>query len=521
MRIAALLLALMAALPARAEPPVVVSAGPAQVSVTFYRDPDRNLGEINKEAPTGLALITETRELDLPAGDVVVRFEGVASAIVPQTAIVFGAKPRERNRDAALLSQGGLVDGFTGQAVILRRTDRATGKVAEERATIRSTADRLVIETPRGVEAVYCSGLAQTLLYPGVPRALSAKPVLSMLLKGHAGGRTRVTLAYVASGFDWDATYVGNLGTDGKSMQLMAWLTMASGDDTSFIDATAFAVGGKINRDEDTRDDSAGEAKAAAASLDKGSQCWPQGTTLDPYSQPQVPMPVAPMAVGFLNDEIVVTAQKRMESLMDAPVAVSAVTATSENLGDLKLYRIPVPVTVAAHSQKQVAFLSGNKVEGRLLYRSRVYWREPDGPNMLFRFKNSEKDGLGKPIPAGRAILYQEASTGRAWVGETAIPGKALDEEVELVFGEATNVSIETTSKDLGGERQSHSVVIRNANPFSVRFEMEFATGSDRVFSKLPGRLVNKPGKRVWVTELAANSETKIAYESRGIEEQE
>ena len=38
-------------------------------------------------------------------------------------------------------------------------------------------------------------------------------------------------------------------------------------------------------------------------------------------------------------------------------VTASRMSASQEELGDLKLYRIPEPVTVAAHSQKQVAFL--------------------------------------------------------------------------------------------------------------------------------------------------------------------
>lgn len=214
---AGMLLALGAA-PALAQaPPVPVISSPAPdaVAVTVYRDPDRGDSPIYAQSPNAFALISETRTVTLPPGEVTVRFEGVASGIVPQSAILFGTDPRERNRDAALLSQSGLVDAFTGQQVILKRTDPATGKVIEERARIRSAADRLVMETPRGVEAVYCSGLNQTLLYPGVPAHLSAKPVLSMTTKDQPGGTVTITLAYIATGFDWDATYVATLAPDG------------------------------------------------------------------------------------------------------------------------------------------------------------------------------------------------------------------------------------------------------------------------------------------------------------------
>ncbi|MGN6358341.1 MAG: DUF4139 domain-containing protein, partial [Novosphingobium sp.] len=228
--------------PAFAAPPVILSAAPDKVAVTLYRDPNRGDGAIDRSDPSSFALIVETRTVTLPPGETVVRFEGVASGIVPQSAILFGTDPRERNRDAALLSQKGLVDAFTGQRVILRRTDPATGKVTEEAATVRSAADRMIVTTERGSEAVYCSGLNQTVIYPGAPATLSAKPVLSMTTKDQPGGKTTITLAYLATGFDWDATYVGTLAPDGRSLALLGWLTMASGDDTTFPEATAAAV---------------------------------------------------------------------------------------------------------------------------------------------------------------------------------------------------------------------------------------------------------------------------------------
>ena len=513
-------LLLLTASQALAAPPVILSAAPDAVAVTLYRDPDRGHGEIDRDNPTAFALIAETRTVTLPPGEVVVRFEGVAGGIVPQSAILFGTPPRERNRDAALLSQGGLVDAFTGQHVILRRTDSATGKTVEERATIRSAADRLVIETPRGVEAVYCSGLSQTLLYPEAPATLSAKPVLSMTTKDQPGGKVTITLAYIATGFDWDATYIGTLANDGTSMALFAWLTMASGDETSFPDARTSAVAGRINRSDATRDDTGRDARNRAAWLNRSISCWPMGTTSDIRSF--VPPPEQASAqIGMLMeaDSIMVTAMRRDEKSMDK-AAPAAVMAKSENLGDLKLYRIPVPVTVAARSQKQVAFLNKQQVKGQLVYRSRVDGNAPREPELLFRFRNRKQDGAGDPLPAGKAVLYQESSAGRMVVGESSLSDKALDEEVEMVFGDAANVSIEaeTVAPDQG-DWHDHVVTIRNANPFPVRFEIDFPNGGNRLFTRLSGKLLNKPGKRVWAATIPANGTTRLTYRSAGSDE--
>lgn len=82
--------------------------------------------------------MTETRRVRLPRGPAVLRFEGVAEGIVPVSAIVDGLPGGtiEKNRDARLLSPASLVDGTLGREVTLIRTDKATGRLVNEPATI-------------------------------------------------------------------------------------------------------------------------------------------------------------------------------------------------------------------------------------------------------------------------------------------------------------------------------------------------------------------------------------------------
>ena len=217
------------------------------------------------------------------------------------------------------------------------------------------------------------------------------------------------------------------------------------------------------------------------------------------------------MAGSFDDSDIIVTASKRMEALQEVPIAI---TATSEALGDLKLYRIPIPVTVAARSQKQVAFLNSGKVKGELVYRASVD-EEPGDLEMLFRFKNRKLDGLGDPLPAGRVVVYQNSLWGRHLVGESTLRDKAVDEEVELIFGEPTNVNIDSDyTRDDKKPWATTEVTIANANPFAVRVELEFSTGGYRTFKALPGKLISKPGKKVWAMTIAPGSTYKLSYRS-------
>jgi hypothetical protein len=133
---------------------------------------------MNIEWLNGFALISERRRIRLPAGESVVRFEGVAGGIVPQSAIVTGFPDGivERNRDAYLLSPATLIDRSLGRRVHLRRTS-STGEVREQEAVVRSSAaGGVVLETPDGIEALRCTGVPETIVYDGVPDGLSPMP---------------------------------------------------------------------------------------------------------------------------------------------------------------------------------------------------------------------------------------------------------------------------------------------------------------------------------------------------------
>jgi hypothetical protein len=493
---------------------VVTSTEPKSVAVSLYRYPDRRLDDaIDLQNLQGFAVISETREVDLPPGEVIIRFEGVASGIQPETAIVTGPQVKEKNRDRMLLSQRGLLDAFTGQQVVIKRTNRQTGQITEESGTIRSGGERLILQTRAGFEALYCNYKPDTLLYPNVPNGLTAKPTLSVTTQSQTGGKQTVTLTYLARKFDWQANYVGELAPDAKSIDLIAWLTMASGDDTSFVDANTYAIAGKIERqDQNDADD---DSSYAPNNIDVYFSCWPYGTSTSDLSVP-VPLPANVMALSAPvmemrmagmyaeADSIIVTASKRM--------------AEQEDLGDLKLYRIPFPVTVAAQSQKQVAFLDKQSVKGDMIYRSKISGEDADDVEMLFRVQNRKENGLGEPLPAGKIAFFQSAAGRRMLVGESQTEDKAVGEEVEFPFASTSNVSVNIEEKDSGKKWERLAVTVTNANPFPVTFEAEFSTDEYTRYDQFSDKTSRKKGKTIWSSVVPANSEKALGYRLSEIE---
>ncbi|WP_428631069.1 DUF4139 domain-containing protein [Sphingopyxis sp.] len=477
--IAALLAPVMAR--AQAEPAVTVSTKIDDAAVTVYRAPNRGGGPINPNWPQGFAFITETRTVTLPAGTSVLRFEGVAEGLLPETAVVSGLPDGviEKNRDARLLSPAGLVDAYLKRSVTLRRTNRATGKVVEQEAVIQAGPNGGVIlqNAAGGFEALACSGLPERMLYRRVPKDLSAKPTLSVLVDSKAARTVTVQLLYLAEGFDWAANYVADRGSDGRTLGLTGWITVANGGVTSFPGAQLNVIAGRLN-------------KVYSPPLPRSTpgplllKCWPMDIT-STHPLWQLP-PIIEIEQNFgLNEaeDVVVTASRidRREMMRSLPAPAPMVVLPppppppAEDLGDLKFYRVPFRVDVSAKGQKQVALLAKDKVAVEQLYSGTLYQNSAPQPLMMrLRVQNRESDGLGLALPAGSAAVFETIGGQRLLVGEAAIGDKAKDERVDYDVGQSPAVQFRALvqDRDAKGEFQTWNVTLTNARPFDAEVEI-------------------------------------------------
>jgi hypothetical protein len=483
---------------------IVTSAGPDRVAVTLYRDPYRN----GDRAPTlewlgGYALISETRQVTLPAGESELRFEGVAAGIVPQSAIIRGLPDGivERNRDAYLLSPESLYDRSLGRRVLLRRTTLATGAVRLQDAVIRSSADGAVmLQTAEGYEALRCTGQREALSYDGVPQGLAARPTLSVRTRASAPVAATVTLSYLATGFDWQANYVATLSPDGAHISLFAWLVLASGDDTSFADAETQAVAGRLRRED------ADVAVPTANGLDL--HCWPEGRT---DQVPAILTPANPASV--LNSaDIRLQGVTRTEDLINSlPQSFGGMQAQEEALGDVKLFRIPEPVTVAAHSIKQVAFLERAEVPVRIVYRYAFSDSAEDGTWPTARVllaRNTVEEGLGVALPAGQVQLF--TAGGRPILaGEGNVDDHAVGELVEIYVGDAPGVMTRLTP--VARRRNEFQLVVTNDQSVPIDYEATFVA-NPRDIRPRGTRLARRDGRALWALAIPANGTATLRF---------
>ncbi|MBK6706985.1 MAG: hypothetical protein IPG54_05675 [Sphingomonadales bacterium] len=501
---------------------IAVSDAPETVSLTVYRATGRGEAPINKNWPQGYALITETRTVTIPAGESLIRFEGVAEGMFPESAIVTGLPKgvKEKNRDARLLSPSGLVDAYLKREVTLTRTDKATGKVREQQAVITAGPNGgVVLQTANGFEALHCTGLPERMQYGGVPQDLSAKPTLSVITHSDAPVTAKLTLTYMASGFDWQANYVAQAkqqddGTTGKGkIDIFAWLTLANGGNQSFLNANTMAVAGEPNRER-----RGAQPRPTGGGLNL--KCWPvQRTHQVPFNLgylPNIPPPApppAPMAYEMADAENIVVTGSRMRKAEALASPVAVMVAQQEDLGDLKLYRVPEPVTVNAKGQKQVAMIVKPGTSFDRLYTANIDNHSGDGTSLpmtiLFRGENRKEKGLGLPMPSGQVMLFEDSDFGPLLAGQSTLKDRAIGDEIEMAIGQSSDVRFSVTQISGTGEKQRYKVDITNARnePVNVEIEIPFELrGTPKGIAKIDG-------VPTWKATVNANGEASFRYE--------
>ena len=477
----ALAAAAVAALPARAQDEITVFSPRAEsVAVTIYRD--------------GLALITETRTVDLPAGAVTLVVDDVVETLLPQSAIVTesGRALAESNFDFDRLTPRSLLERSIGATVTITRTNPKTGRVTRTPATVVAVGEGVVLQTADGAEALYCSGLPERLEFTRVPDELLAKPRLSVkLAAGDAGPRT-VKVSYLAHGFAWSSDYVAHLNETSKAMRLAGWATLTNSTGTVFEQAEVQLVAGKLNILAAEERGSAAEPSfiddndRAMADVAMLRECFaadvPQDVKLGPQALPMM-MRARAAELNFRGalDEITVTAS-RIER---------------EEFGDYQLYRLPWRTDLAARQTKQVLFLDEPEVEIERLYSYRLnsLTERPNDnvaiPNLIVRFENTEAKGLGEPLPSGVVRVFEDYNGGDVFAGEAEMGDRPVGLPVELTIGRAQNVMLEVTTevsdsvRAAGGRNIAVVTQHRIVNNKSVPIDLEIRHGVESYYTDL------------------------------------
>ncbi len=455
------------AVPALAQNEIPLPSQSAQgdVSVTIYND--------------DLALVQDSRQLDIPGGRSRQEFPDVSAQIRPETVTLTGNGVGiiEQNFDFDLLSPQALIQKAVGETITLVRTNPATGAEVRERARVLAANGGVVLQIGDRIEVLRDDGLPVRVIFDRVPENLRARPTLSVTVESVQGGRRPVTLTYLTPGLGWQADYVALFDEANGRMDVQGWITLTNNSGTEYRNADTLLVAGAVGQNQN------------------GYQ----------RGYPPPPPPGRPIR------------QPGTE------------TADREQLGDFYLYPLPERTTIANRQQKQVSFLDVAGSPAARAYEYRNAWLgtqdQPVSANSVLRFSSSREQGLGDALPAGTVRVYQRDARGNPqFVGESAIGHTPMGSELGLVTGQAFDVKVQPVveRRERLSDTRWRTVMrytLTNARPVPVTVDLlqSGLWGDTRIVEESQPSERRSADDALWRVAVPANGEATVTatFESR------
>ena len=397
---------------------------------------------------SNLSLVRDVRQLNLPAGESLLRFMDIAASINPAT-VHFRSLTEpskldvlEQNYEYDLLDPNKLLQKYVGREVTLVHARMANGSTQYEdvKATLLSLNGSPVWKI--GNEIV-TGGSYESIRYPELPDNLYERPTLLWTLQNTGARRQRVEASYLTANLSWSADYVLNVGKDETSGDLDGWVTLVNHTGTAFKNASLQLVAGDLHR---------------------------------------------------------VMAQNGMDEMRVMGGIAKAMPAAppfqQESFSEYHLYSLNRKTSVFDQESKQISLLNASHFPMRKVYvvnGQSYYYRaaaQPGAPvkdpvQVFYKFKNEEKSGLGMPLPAGTIRVYQQDSRGGSlFAGEDHIDHTPKDEDISLHIGNAFDIVAErkqTDYKKLSDRLYEfeYEITLRNHKALPISVEVNEPIGGD------------------------------------------
>ncbi len=437
-----------------------------RVAVTIYND---NFG-----------LVREERSVALGEGRVELAYADVSAHIEPETVQIksltdpAGLSVLEQNYRYDLLSPETLLKKYVGKKLRVARYNQKLGTDEIKDAELIAIEGGPVLK----IDGEIVTNYGGRFLFPEVPPNLLPKPTLVWLLSSGAA-KQKLEVTYLTRNLGWKADYVLLLSPDDKQGDLAGWVTLENNTGTSYENAELKLVAGDVQR---------------------------------------VAPPPPPMAPVMMEEAM--------------PMAAPAPQFKQESLFEYHLYSLQRNTDLLDKERKQVRLLDAQGIGIKKILSLRGeewYFRNQVGtlpPKQKFgvyvKLTNSEKQGLGQPLPKGVVRVYKADQGGsRQFVGEDAIDHTPRDEEIEIKLGEAFDVLADRkqmTWRTLGscGSESTWEIKISNAKDAVQDVEIvEPANGDwEVVDSSHPAKREDAKSFKFNVT-VPARGSTLVTYRLR------
>ncbi len=349
---------------------------------------------------SNIGLVKDTRAIDLAQGMFELKFIDVAKQInVSSVHLKSLTNPDdihilEQNYEFDLVSQDKLLEKYLGMEIQFETPDKKRVK-----GTLLSHTGGWVVE----IDGEIVLGIPGTPVLPELPEGLITRPTLLWLLGNDGGVSQEIEMSYLTGGMNWVANYVAIIGPNDDALDLSGWVSLTNTSGATYPDATLKLVAGDIHR------------------------VMPEAPAM-PMMADGARMAKEEMAYGGFEEE---------------------------SFFEYHLYTLSRPTTLKDNQTKQISLLTGNGVPAKKLFLFDPGWYYYGGDtikdkcNVKLKFKNSEENGLGIPLPKGTVRVYKADSSGMLqFIGEDNIDHTPKDEELTLFMGDAFDVVCERKVMD-------------------------------------------------------------------------
>ena len=387
---------------------LLATAALAQTATTSTEEDQKELAVTVYNS--NVALVRDVRRIKLPSGTIDLRYMDIAASVNPATVhIVSLTAPKdlivlEQDYEYDLLSPQKLLQKYVGKELTLVRmvSENNSTKEIPVKATLLAYNEGPVWRV--GDEIITGMG-ADRYIFPSVPENLYSKPTLVWLLDNRHAGEHTVEASYLANQVNWNSDYVLTVAPDQKAADLNGWVTVVNNSGTAFKNAMLQLVAGELHRVQGVVGGIPGGMKAMRA-------------------------------------------------------AEAAPQFAEEGLSEYHLYTLERRTNIQNNESKQISLLASTGVSIEKVFEvngQQFYYHNQQRPgqplrdpvNVRIKFKNSQANSLGIPLPAGTVRVYQGDSKGRVqFIGEDKIDHTPKDETLDLLIGNAFDIVAERKQTD-------------------------------------------------------------------------
>jgi hypothetical protein len=332
-----------------------------------------------------LALVKEVRELQLASGVSEIKFQDIPARIDP-TSVYFNSLTApekvtllEQNYEFDLVNSEKILQKYLDEEIRIETKDG----LSYSGILLNSSSKDLILQEKEGGIKIIQKNTVENLAFPELPAGLITRPTLVWRLDCRRPGKHQIEVGYLTRGMQWHAEYVAIVNETDSALQLRGWVSLENHSGATFTDAKLKLVAGDINRVKEVglhSYASQGLARAAPHQLEEKS------------------------------------------------------------FFDYHLYTLQRPATVANNQIKQVSLFEPAPVTAQKSY---FYDGARDGGKVRvgLNFINSEKSGLGMPLPGGKIRVYKrDDDSSLVLLGEDLLEHSPVDEKIDVFVGYAFDI---------------------------------------------------------------------------------